>query len=64
MPSAASQHGVSSVSSLITLEALVPAALDVYLILDNYGTHKTHTVRHWLAARLRFHAHFTPTSAS
>ncbi len=38
--------------------------LDVHLILDNYGTHKTASVRRWLAKRPRFHVHFTPTSAS
>jgi transposase len=38
--------------------------LDVYLILDNYGTHKTKLIRDWLAKRPRFHVHFTPTAAS
>ena len=38
--------------------------LDLHLILDNYGTHKTPRVRRWLAAHPRFHLHFTPTSAS
>ena len=42
----------------------MPAALEVHLILDNYGTHKTATIRTWLAKRPRFHVHFTPTSAS
>jgi transposase len=36
----------------------------VHLILDNYGTHKTASIRSWLAKRPRFHVHFTPTSAS
>ena len=36
----------------------------VHLVMDNYGTHKTPTVRAWLARLPRFHAHFTPTSAS
>lgn len=49
---------------LKTIEANVPAALDIHLILDNYGTHKTPRVRRWLAAHPRFHVHFTPTSAS
>lgn len=49
---------------LDTLEATVPAALDVHLILDNYGTHKTAMIRRWLLKRPRFHVHFTPTSAS
>ena len=47
---------------LDTIEKNVPAELDVHLILDNYGTHKT--IRNWLARRPRFHLHFTPTSAS
>jgi transposase len=33
-------------------------------VLDNYGTHKTPTVKAWLARHPRFHVHFTPTSAS
>ena len=40
------------------------SGLDIHLILDNYGTHKTPQVRRWLAAHPRFHLHFTPTSAS
>jgi transposase len=49
---------------LDTIDAVVPSDLDVHLILDNYGTHKTAPVRRWLAKRPRFHVHFTPTSAS
>lgn len=49
---------------LDTVEAAVPADLDVHLILDNYGTHKTALVQRWLAKRPRFVVHFTPTSAS
>jgi transposase len=49
---------------LDTIEKNVPEELDVHLILDNYGTHKTQTIRNWLAKRPRFHLHFTPTSAS
>ena len=46
------------------IEARVPRGLDVHLILDNYGTHKTPAVVRWLAKRPRFHVHFTPTGAS
>lgn len=46
------------------IEAAVPNELDVHLILDNYGTHKTPLIHRWLARRPRFHVHFTPTSAS
>ena len=49
---------------LNTIDAQVPAGLDVHLILDNYGTHKTPRVRRWFARHPRFHVHFTPTSAS
>ena len=49
---------------LDTIDGAVPKNLDVHLILDNYGTHKTALIRTWLAKRPRFHVHFTPTSAS
>lgn len=51
-------------SFLDTIEENVPRELDVHLILDNYGTHKTQLIRDWLVKRPRFHLHFTPTSAS
>jgi transposase len=46
------------------IEEAVPADLEVHLILDNYGTHKTPLIHRWLARHPRFHVHFTPTSAS
>jgi putative transposase len=46
------------------IDAAVPAHLDVHLVVDNYGTHKHPKVRSWLAARPRFHVHYTPTYAS
>ena len=49
---------------LDVIEAQVPADLDVHLVLDNYGTHKTAIIRNWLAKRPRFHVHFTPTYGS
>jgi transposase len=49
---------------LDTVEANVPKQLDIHLIMDNYGTHKTATIRRWLAKRPRFHVHFTPKGAS
>lgn len=39
-------------------------SLDLHLVLDNYGTHKTPEVKAWLAKHPRFHLHFTPTGAS
>jgi transposase len=49
---------------LDTIEAKVPPDLDVHLIMDNYGTHKTALIQRWLVRRPRFHVHFTPTAAS
>ena len=46
------------------IDEAVPATLDVHLIVDNYATHKHAKVRTWLAARPRFHLHFTPTYSS
>lgn len=46
------------------IDDAVPESLDVHLILDNYGTHKTQVIRSWLAKRPRYHVHFTPTGAS
>jgi transposase len=49
---------------LDAVEANVPTDLDVHLIIDNAGTHKTKRIRDWFAKRPRWHVHFTPTSAS
>jgi transposase len=46
------------------IETAVPKQLDVHLIVDNYATHKHPSVRRWLAARPRFHVHYTPTYSS
>ena len=46
------------------IEASIPTRLDVHVILDNYGTHKTALIRRWLLKRPHFHLHFTPTGAS
>jgi transposase len=49
---------------LATIDKAVPADLDVHLICDNYGTHKTPIIKTWLARHPRFHMHFTPTGSS
>ena len=49
---------------LAIIDKAVPPELEVHLVLDNYGTHKTAMIHNWLARRPRFHLHFTPTSAS
>ncbi len=38
--------------------------LNLHLIVDNYGTHKTPAVNRWLKRHPRFKLHFTPTSCS
>jgi transposase len=49
---------------LTTLDAQIPADLDVHLICDNYATHKTPVIAKWLGAHPRFRMHHTPTYAS
>ena len=49
---------------LATVDREVPADLDVHVVLDNASTHKTPTIKRWLAAHPRFVLHFTPTSSS
>ena len=51
-------------SFLDRIDKAVPAQLEVHLILDNYGTHKTPLIQRWLLRHPRFHLHFTPTYAS
>lgn len=51
-------------SFLDLIETQVPTPLQVHVIMDNYGTHKTPLIRNWFAKRPRFHPHFTPTYGS
>jgi transposase len=46
---------------LRTIDRNVPAELDVHLICDNYGTHKTPEIKRWFLRHARFHLHLTPT---
>jgi transposase len=46
------------------IDAEVPHDLEVHLVLDNYGTHKTPLIQRWLVRHPRFHLHFTPTYSS
>ena len=57
-------RSVEFLDFLKRIDAAVPADMEIHLVLDNYGTHKTARVRHWLQKRLRYHLHFTPTHAS
>jgi transposase len=38
--------------------------LELHLILDNYGTHKSPMIHRWLVRHPRFHLHFIPTHSS
>jgi transposase len=49
---------------LTRLDADLPPAGDVHIIMDNYGTHKVPKVARWFVQHPRYHLHFTPTSAS
>lgn len=49
---------------LTKIDGAVPAELDVHLVCDNYGTHKSPAIKKWLAGHPRFHLHHTPTYAS
>jgi putative transposase len=51
-------------SFLRHIDQSVPADLEIHLIVDNYATHKHAKVRAWLAARPRYHVHYTPTYSS
>lgn len=46
------------------IDVNVPQDLDIHLIVDNYASHKHVRVKRWLAARPRYHVHYTPTYAS
>jgi len=46
------------------IDQSVGSGVDIHLVLDNYGTHKHPEVNKWLAARPRYHVHFTPTNSS
>lgn len=51
-------------SFLDRIDTEVPADLDIHLVLDNYGTHKTPMIQRWLVRHPRFQLHFTPTYSS
>ena len=57
-------RSIDFIGFLRHIDRVVPADLEVHLILDNYGTHKTAKVKQWLLRHPRFHCHFTPTYSS
>jgi hypothetical protein len=46
------------------IDQTTPAEKEIYLICDNYATHKHPRVERWLERHKRFHVRLTPTSAS
>jgi len=46
------------------IDRQTPPDRELHLIVDNYSAHKHPDVGAWLEHHLRFHVHFTPTSAS
>jgi transposase len=46
------------------IDAEYAPELDLHLVMDNYGTHKTPQVKRWLKRHPRFKVHFIPTSSS
>jgi putative transposase len=55
---------IEFLSFLRHIDASVPRELEIHLVIDNYATHKHIKVKRWLAARPRYHVHYTPTYAS
>src|SRR5450759_5142649 len=49
---------------LIKIDTEVPDGLDIHLVCDNYGTHKSPAILAWLEQHPRFHIHYTPTYSS
>jgi hypothetical protein len=49
---------------LVQIDKIVPADLDVHVVMDNSSTHKTPDIQRWLLRHPRYTVHFTPTSSS
>ena len=52
------------VAFLREIEASVPPALEVHVVLDNLSAHRAPAVHRWLLRHPRVQFHFTPTYAS
>ena len=46
------------------IDGQVPEGLDVHLVCESYGTHKSPAIVRWLEQHRRFHMHYTPTYSS
>ena len=52
------------VAFLREIEASVPPALDIHVVLDNLSTHRAPPVQRWMLRHPRVQFHFTPTYGS
>ncbi len=62
-----SRHRQQEVVKFLDLiDANVPKqpGVEIHLIMDNYGTHKTPRVKRWFQRHPEYHLHFIPTSSS
>jgi transposase len=57
-------RSVEFLNFLKEIDKAAPPELELHLVLDNFGTHKTARVKRWLQKRPRYHLHFTPTHGS
>jgi transposase len=46
------------------VDSQVPQDLEIHIVMDNYGTHKTEQVKKWFLKHPRYHVHYTPTYSS
>jgi transposase len=55
-----------SLKFLEEIDAKVPKrpGVEIHIVMDNYGTHKTAAVKRWFLRHPEYHVHFTPTSSS
>ena len=59
------QHRASEFKKfLTTIDKTVPEGLDIHIVCDNYGTHKTPAIKAWLGRHPRVRLHFVPTGSS
>jgi transposase len=49
---------------LIDAHVAKEAGVEIHLVMDNYGTHKTPKVKRWFQRHPEYHLHFIPTSSS
>ena len=62
-----SSHSAADVLKFFKrIDASVPRALEIHVVLDNLSAHKAPEITGWLGhpRRTRWHLHFTPTSSS